>query len=255
MIRLGVMNEKGEVFKSKYSKFRQINRYLELVEDVIDEIDKKENINIIDFGCGKSYLTFALYYYLVEIKNWDVNIIGLDLKKDVISFCNEVATDLKYTKLKFIHGDINDFENSDDIDMVITLHACDNATDAALVKAINWNAKIILSVPCCQKELRQKIDNDILYPMLKHGIIKEELSTLVTDSLRANVLELLGYDVQVLQFIELEHTPKNILIRANKTNKIPSQKDIEEYKNFKTFWNIKELFIEKELEKIGKNLF
>ncbi len=255
LIRLNVMNNEGKVNKSRYNKFRQINRFLELVEDVINEIDKEEYINIIDFGCGKSYLTFALYHYLVNIKKLNVNIIGLDLKEDVIEFCNTVANDLNYTNLKFIHGDINNFENSNDIDMVITLHACDNATDAALVKAINWNAKVILSVPCCQKELRPKIDNEILRPMLKHGIIKEELSTLITDSLRAQVLELLGYNTQLVQFIGVEHTPKNILIRAIKSNKKTSIKTFDEYIEFKRFWNLDNIFIENELEKIGKTLY
>lgn len=250
LIRLNVMNEKGEVYKSRYSKFRQINRFLELVEDVIDELDSQEEINIIDFGCGKSYLTFSLYYYLVEIKKWKVNIIGLDLKEDVINFCNTVAQDLNYKNLKFIHGDINDFENSQAIDMVVTLHACDTATDAAIVKAVNWKAKVILSVPCCQKELRPKIENKILEPMLKHGLIKEELSTLVTDSLRGKVLELLGYNVQLVEFIDMEHTPKNTLIRAYRTNLNPGKKEFEEYKEFKKFWNLDNLFIEKELEKI-----
>src|SRR5699024_1427664 len=173
--------------------------------------------NIIDFGCGKSYLTFALYYYLVEDLELDVNIIGLDLKEDVIKFCNQVAVDLNYERLQFIHGDIKDFQGSKDVDMVVTLHACDTATDAALVKAVDWDAKVILSVPCCQHEFYDKIENKTLKPMLKHGIIREQLSSLITDSLRGNILEILGYDVQLLEFIDMEHTPKNILIRAIKS--------------------------------------
>jgi len=161
LIRLGVMNEEGKVFKKKYDKFRQINKFLEIVSDTLNKIDIEDNISIVDFGCGKSYLTFALYYYLVDVLGKKVKIIGLDLKEDVINFCNEVAIDLKYDDLKFIHGDIVDYKELDNVDMVVTLHACDTATDAALAKAINWGAKVILSVPCCQHELFNKISNKI----------------------------------------------------------------------------------------------
>lgn len=247
LVRLGVMNEKGKVIAKKYDKFKQINRFLEMVEDVIANLKKDKTINIVDFGCGKSYLTFALYYYLVKILKLDVNIIGLDLKEDVINFCNKVAEDLNYEQLKFIHGDIKDFEGLKKVDMVVTLHACDTATDAALVKAVNWNAEIILSVPCCQHELYDKIFNPVLEPMLEHGIIKEKLASLVTDSLRANVLEILGYQVQLLEFIDMEHTPKNILIRAVKGVKKDNSAAIRKYKEFKDFWNLKDLYIEREL--------
>lgn len=208
LIRLDVMNKDGKVYKNMYDKFKQINRFLELVEDIINNLNKSGPIKIIDFGCGKSYLTFALYHYLVKIKGLDVNIVGLDLKKDVIDHCNKVAHDLNYDKLEFIHGDIKDFQNSDPIDMIVTLHACDTATDAALVKAIDWNADLILSVPCCQKEIRRSLDNPVLSPMLRHGFIKEKLASLVTDSLRALVLENLGYEVQLVEFIDIENTPK-----------------------------------------------
>ncbi len=247
LIRLGVMNEKGKVVSKKYDKFRQINRFLEMVADVISKINKDKTLNIIDFGCGKSYLTFALYHYLVNILNLDVNIIGLDLKEDVILFCNEVAMDLNYDRLKFIHGDIKDYEGFHKVDMVVTLHACDIATDAALVKAINWGAEAILSVPCCQHEFYDKIHNPVLEPMLSHGIIKEKLASLVTDSLRANILEILGYQVQLLEFIDMEHTPKNILIRAIKTDNKNNKEAIDKYIKFKEFWELKDLYIEKEL--------
>lgn len=246
LMRLGVMNEKGKVVSKRYDKFRQINRFLEMVADVIPKINKDKTLNIVDFGCGKSYLTFALYHYLVNILSLDVNIIGLDLKSDVIKFCNEVAIDLNYDKLKFIHGDIKDFEGSKDVDMVVTLHACDIATDAALVKAVNWEAQAILSVPCCQHEFYDKIENSVLEPMLKHGIIKEKLSSLVTDSLRASVLEILGYQVQLLEFIDMEHTPKNILIRAIKTDSKNNKETIKSYIEFKEFWGLDDLYIEKE---------
>lgn len=254
LIRLGVMNEKGKVFSRRYDKFRQINRFLEMVADVIPSMDKEKTLNIIDFGCGKSYLTFALYYYLVDILNLNVNIIGLDLKHDVIKFCNEVAMDLNYNKLKFIHGDIKDFHGSKEIDMVVTLHACDTATDAALVKAVNWDAKAILSVPCCQHEFYNKVQNPILEPMLKHGIIREKLSSLITDSLRSNVLEILGYQVQMLEFIDMEHTPKNILIRAIKMDKTNNKEAIDSYIKFKEFWALEDLYIEKEFGEKLKTL-
>lgn len=247
LIRLGVMNSDGRVSKKRYDKFKQINRFLELVEDIIPSLNKSETVNIVDFGCGKSYLTFAMYYYLVEKLNYDVNIIGLDLKKDVIEFCNTVAEDLNYENLKFIHGDISDFKGSNDINMIVTLHACDNATDAALVKAIDWDVDVILSVPCCQHELYEKIDNKVLNPMLKHGIIKEKLSSLVTDSLRSSILEIMGYDVQLVEFIDIEHTPKNILIRAIKNPSKNIKSSVEEYLDFKSFWNLRDLYIEKSL--------
>lgn len=247
LIRLGVMNDKGKVVAKRFDKFKQINRFLEMVSDGIPKLDSNKTLNIIDFGCGKSYLTFALYHYLVNILKLNVSITGLDLKMDVINFCNEVASDLNFVNLKFIHGDIKDYEGFNDIDMVITLHACDNATDAALIKAINWGAQVIMSVPCCQHEFYDKINNTVLEPMLKHGIIKEKLSSLVTDSLRANVLEILGYHVQLLEFIDMEHTPKNILIRAIKTNQGKNREALKAYREFKEFWNLKDLYIEREL--------
>lgn len=253
LIRLGVMNEKGKVVSKRYDKFRQINRFLEMVADVIPKINKDKKLNIVDFGCGKSYLTFALYYYLVNSLGLEINITGLDLKKDVIIFCNEVAKDLNYDKLKFVHGDIKDYEGLDKVDMVVTLHACDTATDAALVKAVNWGAEAILSVPCCQHEFYNKIDNPILDPMLNHGIIKEKLSSLVTDSLRANVLEILGYQVQLLEFIDMEHTPKNILIRAIKADNKDNKVAVDRYIKFKEFWGLKDLYIEKEFGHTLKN--
>lgn len=252
--RLGVMNEKGKVYSKKYDKFKQINRFLEMVADVISKEDIKGTFNIVDFGCGKSYLTFALYYYLKETLDIDVNIVGLDLKKDVINFCNRVVGDLNYDKLKFIHGDIKQFEGMDRVNMVVTLHACNTATDDALAKAVKWDADIILSVPCCHHELLDKIHNNVMKPMEKHGIIKERLSTLVTDSLRANVLEILGYSTQLLEFIDMEHTPKNLLIRAVKT-KNENKKAVEEYKAFKEFWNLNDLYIEKVMgEKLMEKL-
>lgn len=243
LIKLGVMSDDGKVFNKKYDKFRQINKFLELVSDAIYKIEDKENINIVDFGCGKSYLIFALYYYLKKLLNLNVNIVGLDLKKDVIKLCNDLAQELDYKGLQFINKDIREFEELDKVDMVVTLHACNTATDEALIKAVSWDADIILSVPCCQHELLDKIENKTMRPMLKHGIIKERLSSLVTDSLRANVLEILGYDTQLLEFIDMEHTPKNIMIRAIKSKGCKNI-DRSEHLEFKRFWNIDNSYIE-----------
>ncbi len=237
LVRLGVMNREGKVLAKKYDKFRQLNRYIEMVADCIPHLPKDRAINIIDFGCGKAYLTFALYYYLVKIMNYQVNIIGLDLKADVIEFCNGVAEELGYDGLKFLEGDIREYTQDGGVDMVVTLHACDTATDDAMVKAVNWGASVILAVPCCQHEFFKKIHNPVMMPMEKHGLIKERMSALVTDSLRASVLEILGYQVQVLEFIDMEHTPKNILIRAFKKEGDISRA-IEEYKHFKQFWHL-----------------
>ena len=216
---LGVMTAEGKIVRTKFDKFRQINRFLEFIEDILPQLDSNREITILDFGCGKSYLTFAIYYYLHEMKKYDVRIIGLDLKTDVIRHCNELSEKYGYEKLKFLEGNIADYTGVDEVDMVVTLHACDTATDFALDKAVGWNAKVILSVPCCQHELNGQIKNDLLAPILKYGLIKERMAALITDAMRAEYLEGCGYDVQILEFIDMEHTPKNILIRAVKTGK------------------------------------
>lgn len=243
LVELGVMNADGKVLSKKYDKFKQINKFLEIVDDAVSKIDIKDNFRIIDFGCGKAYLTFALYYYFYNIRKVKVNITGLDLKEDVIKFCNEVAQKLNYEDLVFENGDIKDYNENIKADMVVTLHACDNATDAALVKAIKWDTKVILSVPCCQHEFFNKIKNDNLEPMLKHGLIKERVSSLVTDSLRSLFLETKGYKVNLVEFVDMEHTPKNIMIRAIKNN-TDNKTAIDEYEQFKRFWNLDDIFIE-----------
>lgn len=256
LIELGVMNKDGKVLAKKYDKFKQINKFLEIVDDAVSKSvlasgtnalralqNNSKEYKIIDFGCGKAYLTFALYYYFYKLKGINVQIIGLDLKTEVIDFCNAVAKRLGYSQLRFENGDIKDYNTNLDIDMVVTLHACDNATDAALVKAIKWNTDIILSVPCCQHEFFDIIDNENLEPMLKHGLIKERMSSLVTDSLRSLFLETKGYRVQLVEFVDMEHTPKNILIRASKAE--VREEAIKEYESFKRFWKLNDIFIEK----------
>ena len=230
---LGVMTAEGKIVRTKFDKFRQINRFLEFIEDILPQLDSNKEITILDFGCGKSYLTFAIYYYLHEMKKYDVRIIGLDLKTDVIRHCNELSEKYGYEKLKFLEGNIADYTGVDEVDMVVTLHACDTATDFALDKAVGWNAKVILSVPCCQHELNGQIKNDLLAPILKYGLIKERMAALITDAMRAECLEGCGYDVQILEFIDMEHTPKNILIRAVKTcKKKDNAKGIKECEKF-----------------------
>ncbi len=239
LIRLGVMNRDGSVRPKHYHKFRQINRFLEIVEDSYTALPSDRAIRIIDFGCGKSYLTFALYYYLHIIKGRDVSIVGLDLKQDVIDFCSKTARELGYTGLTFLMGDIADY-TGDNADMVVTLHACDTATDYALINAVNWNTKVILSVPCCQHELFSQIKNDLHQPMLKYGIIRDKFTELLTDALRGLKLEEMGYRVSMIEFTPLEHTSKNIMIKAVKgmPYKKLQQKAADEYNNLKEFYNV-----------------
>ena len=214
LIDLGVMNEQGKIIHARYDKFRQINRFLEFIEDILPRLSRDREITILDFGCGKSYLTFAMYYFLKEVKGYPVRIIGLDLKEDVICHCSDLAVRYGYEKLSFTCGDIASYEGVDHVDMVVTLHACDLATDYALEKAVGWGAKVILSVPCCQHELNRQIHNPVLQPVLEYGLLKERMAALYTDGIRAKVLEYRGYNTQILEFIDMEHTPKNILLRA-----------------------------------------
>ncbi len=233
LVDLGVMTEEGKIVKSRYDKFRQINRFLEFMEDILPRLyTDRENV-IIDFGCGKSYLTFAMYYYLHELKGYAIRVIGLDLKQKVIDDCNRLKDKYGYHKLDFYHGDIASFEGVDHVDMVVTLHACDTATDYALAKAVRWGASVILSVPCCQHELNKQMKNEVMAPVFQYGLIKERLAALYTDALRAEILENNGYRTQILEFIDMEHTPKNILIRAVKQGgKKDNRKEIEEIMEF-----------------------
>lgn len=230
---LGVMTADGKVIRSRYDKFRQINRFLEFIEDILPRLDKSRENVIIDFGCGKSYLTFAMYYYLHELRGYEVRIIGLDLKQDVIDRCNRLSEAYGFDKLKFYHGDIASYDGVDHVDMVVTLHACDTATDYALEKAVKWDASVILSVPCCQHELNKQMDNELLRQVFQYGLIKERMAALYTDALRAEILENRGYRTQILEFIDMEHTPKNILIRAVKQGgPKDNRKEIEDILQF-----------------------
>ena len=237
LVDLGIQMPDGKVTKAGYDKFKQINRFLEIIDDSIKD---EKKLNIIDFGCGKSYLTFILYYYFVEIKKMDVNITGLDLKEDVIDHCNEIAKKYGYEKLRFYKGDIAKYKEKNDIDMIVTLHACDTATDYALYHAITMNVKYIFSVPCCQHEINLELDPSNLHVINKFGILKDRFSALLTDAIRANILQYYGYKTQVMEFVDFENSPKNLLIRAVKNSNSVNPKAKEEVEAILNEYNIKQ---------------
>ncbi|WP_040192040.1 class I SAM-dependent methyltransferase [Clostridium culturomicium] len=240
LVDLGVFTKDGKIVNSKYDKYKQINRFIEIIDDQIKK-NNYEELTILDFGCGKSYLTFVLYFYFVEIKNIKVKMIGLDLKEDVIKKCNDIAKRYNYENLHFELGDINGFKYNNKVDMVITLHACDTATDYALYNAVKWNAKMIFSVPCCQHEFNSQMNTEDLSILTRYGIIQERVAALMTDAVRGNLLEAAGYKTQLLEFIDIAHSPKNILIRASKgsTSEEKRKKAIVEVNNLIKEFNVK----------------
>ena len=253
LIELGLMSVEGKILKSSFNKFKQINKYLEFIDDVIEELKAKKlitnHINVLDFGFGKSYLTFALYYYLKNYrKDLTFSIVGLDLKKDVIEFCNKLAKKLNYENLEFLNGNIKDYNKSKEVDLVFSLHACNNATDYSLEKALSLDAKAILAVPCCHHEFFEKIQknkNSEFYNTLKimadNGVVLDKFATLATDSFRSLSLELCGYKTKMIEFIDMEHTPKNILIKAIKSKSSNLKEKLTEYNKLKEFLGIKPL--------------
>lgn len=245
LIDLGVQKKDGQIVKSRYDKYKQINRFLEYIEDVLDYLPKDRKVTILDFGCGKSYLTFAMYYYLKEIKKYDLDVLGLDLKPDVIRHCNALAEKYSYTGLRFLQGDIKDYSRKEEIDMVVTLHACDTATDYAIAKAIEWKASVILSVPCCQHEMNAQIKCPELMPALKYGLVKERMSALLTDSVRANIMEAYGYETKMLEFIDMTHTPKNILLRGVKKEGFRKKTtSLEQIEDFLAYLHVNQTLVE-----------
>ena len=249
LVELGIQNNDGKIVKSKYNKFKQINKYLEFIKQATTQLNSDKQITILDFGSGKSYLTFSTYYYLTEVLKMNVKIIGIDLKKEIIEHCNNTAKKLNFTNLSFIYGDVIDYENKDEIDMVISLHACNTATDIAILKALDWKTKVFFAVPCCQKEVNGQLKADFIPFMLKHGIIKEKFSTLLTDSVRSEVLEAFGYKSDIVEFISAENTPKNQLIRAYKTTNTINKDKITNIEQFTTSLNIK-MFLLDEIKKL-----
>ena len=249
LIELGLMSVEGKILKSSFNKFKQINKYLEFIDDVIEELKAKKlitnHINVLDFGCGKSYLTFALYYYLKNYrKDLTFSIVGLDL----IEFCNKLAKKLNYENLEFLNGNIKDYDKSKEVDLVFSLHACNNATDYSLEKALSLDAKAILAVPCCHHEFFEKIQknkNSEFYNTLKimadNGVVLDKFATLATDSFRSLSLELCGYKTKMIEFIDMEHTPKNILIKAIKSKSSNLKEKLTEYNKLKEFLGIKPL--------------
>ena len=249
LVELGIQNNDGKIVKSKYNKFKQINKYLEFIKQATTQLNSDKQITILDFGSGKSYLTFSTYYYLTEVLKMNVKIIGIDLKKEVIEHCNNIARKLNFTNLSFIYGDVIDYENKDEIDMVISLHACNTATDIAIIKALDWKAKVFFAVPCCQKEVNSQLNDEFLPFMLKHGIVKEKFSTLLTDSVRSEVLEAFGYKSDIVEFISAENTPKNQLIRAYRTTNNVDKDKITNLEKFTTSLNV-EMFLLDEVKKL-----
>lgn len=244
--KLGVMTQGGQVIAARRAKFRQINRFLEIVSDIIPELPRSTHLKVVDFGCGKSYLTFSLYHYFTHILGLEVSLTGIDQKAEVIAQCASIADELGMDGLKFISGDIAEAHSIGNIDLAVSLHACDTATDMALAQAVRADAKVILAVPCCQHELNKQLNSVPLQSMLEFGIMRDRLTELVTDTLRAKLLETKGYFTQMLEFIDAEHTPRNILIRSIRRETTNTARAVTEYETMRDFWNVSPM-LEREL--------
>ena len=236
LVSLGISTPDGKIKPTKYNKFVQINRYIEILGNSIKELDFGKKITIVDFGCGKSYLTFALYYFITNETKKKVEVIGIDLKEDVIKDCTKLASELGYNGMRFINGDINDFKG-DNVDIAISLHACDTATDIALIKGAQWGSKLIVAVPCCHHQLFDMIKNQDLMPILKYGVLKDKFASILTDAIRGLALQSVGYDVNIMEFTPLENTPKNVLIKAVRTGK-EDKEAMDSYNKLKEMFNV-----------------
>jgi SAM-dependent methyltransferase len=247
LVEIGVMTSAGQVRAAKYHKFRQINRYLELVHDVAASLPKDQPLRVVDFGCGKSYLTFALHHLLTAIHGREVTIVGIDRRKDVVWDCSRIAAKLGCSGLTFRVGDIESHTETDRVDLAVSLHACDTATDAALAKAIRWGCEVVLAVPCCHHELARQVESAALAPLLSHGILQHRFAASVTDALRARVLDLCGYATQVVEFIDLEHTPQNLLLRAIRRRGTDPHRGakLDEYSQLKEMLGVREFALER----------
>jgi SAM-dependent methyltransferase len=252
LIEIGVMTPAGKVHAAKYSKFRQINRFLELIDDVVEFLPADRELRVVDFGSGKSYLTFALYHLLTVVHGRRVQMTGVDREQNVVAKCADIARRLGYNSLSFQCGDIASFESPEKVDLAVSLHACDTATDDALAQAVRSQAEVILAVPCCQHELADKIQSESLQPLAKHGILHERLAALVTDSLRAQALEICGYRTQVVEFIDMEHTAKNVLIRAvHRGDATQRDRAVGDYERLKTEFGLGRIYLD---EVFGESL-
>ena len=251
LAEIGVMTAAGQVKASRYKKFRQINRFLELVNDVIPHLPREGVLNVVDFGCGKSYLTFALHHLLTKVHQREVRIVGLDLKAEVIRDCQNIARRLNLRGLQFRVGNIGEHEE-DRVHLAVSLHACDTATDDAIAKAVAWRAEVILAVPCCQHEIASKLPAAFLPAVGQHGILKDRLAAILTDALRAQALQHLGYKVQVVEFIDMEHTAKNVLIRAvrREGSSFSSDEAKKSYEDLKAAIGVEEFHLDRALESL-----
>jgi SAM-dependent methyltransferase len=246
---IGVMTPQGQVRARRYAKFRQINRFLEFVEDIYAELPPEGPLRVVDFGCGKSYLTFALHHLLTTVHGREVRIVGLDREPSVIETCREVAQRLQLGGLEFRVGDITTHQTDEPVDLAVSLHACDTATDDALARAIHWQARVILAVPCCQHELAAQMDCKPLLPLASHGILRERFAALATDALRACALEAAGYRTQVVEFIDLQHTARNVLIRAVRQVASPRAEEARrQFHHLKSLLGVQRLHLEDVLQ-------
>ncbi|MCA9064382.1 MAG: SAM-dependent methyltransferase [Planctomycetaceae bacterium] len=257
LIETGVMAADGVVRRKHFHKFRQINRYLEFIQDLVPLLPAEGRIHVVDFGCGKSYLTFATHFLLTQIHQRDCRIVGLDRRPDVVATCQRITDKLQLTGLEFSVGDIADYRPDTSVDLAISLHACDTATDAALASAVAWNCRVILAVPCCHHELAAAMPRQSVPSISRHGILHDRYAAMCTDAMRADLLSAAGYETSVMEFIDLEHTPKNLLIRAiRRENALaadgPRSNGLQRVESLRKFLSVGPMCMERLLMTAGK---